>query len=99
MQHVRDALVQERGRLQAGLAGVPYLEPFPSSANFVLCRVGGGRDAKQLKDALAQRHGIMVCDSWGAMFWAADCARSVNSLQHTHALPASCLQDKRADST
>lgn len=59
-QRVRDSLVQERARLGEGLAAVPYLEPFPSSANFVLCRVGGGRDAKQLKDALAQRHGIMV---------------------------------------
>ena len=59
-QRVRDSLVQERARLGEGLAAVPYLEPFPSSANFVLCRVGGSRDAKQLKDALAQRHGIMV---------------------------------------
>ena len=60
-QRVRDSLVQERARLGAGLAAVPYLEPFPSAANFVLCRVCGGRDAKELKDALAQRHGIMVC--------------------------------------
>lgn len=59
-QRVRDSLVQERARLGEGLAAVPFLEPFPSWANFVLCRVGGGRDAKQLKDALAQRHGIMV---------------------------------------
>ncbi|KAK9833573.1 hypothetical protein WJX81_007437 [Elliptochloris bilobata] len=60
LQRVRDSLVEERARLAAGLAGVPYLEPYPSAANFVLCRVGGGRDAGQLRDALAQRHGIMV---------------------------------------
>lgn len=57
---MRDLLVEERARLAAGLADVPYLEPFPSEANFVLCRVGEGRDAGELRDALAQRYGIMV---------------------------------------
>ena len=60
VQRVRDSLVEERSRLAAGLAAVPYLEPYPSAANFVLCRVGGDRDAGQLRDALAQRHGIMA---------------------------------------
>ena len=60
MERVRDALVAERQRLLQGLAAVPYLEPSPSHANFVLCRVAAGRDARALRDALAQRYGIMV---------------------------------------
>ncbi len=57
---MRDLLVEERARLAAGLAAVPYLEPFPSEANFVLCRVAEGRNAGELRDALAQSYGIMV---------------------------------------
>ncbi|KAF8072423.1 HISN6B [Scenedesmus sp. PABB004] len=56
---VRDALLAERARLFAALSGVPWLEPFPSNANFILCKVDQGRDAKEVKDALA-RSGIMV---------------------------------------
>ncbi|KAL4439012.1 hypothetical protein ABPG77_006949 [Micractinium sp. CCAP 211/92] len=61
MERVRDALVAERQRLFEALqAEVPYLQPFPSHSNFVLCKVTDGRDARGLKDALAQEHGIMV---------------------------------------
>jgi histidinol-phosphate aminotransferase len=60
LDDVRDRLVAERGRLAAGLAAVPFLEPAPSAANFVLCRVTDGRDARGLRDALAERYGIMV---------------------------------------
>jgi histidinol-phosphate aminotransferase len=35
------------------------LTPLPSQTNFVLCRVGGGRDARALKLALEQ-HGVLV---------------------------------------
>lgn len=38
----------------------PVAQPFPSHANFLLCRVAEGRDAKALKEALAAQHGIMV---------------------------------------
>ena len=49
-----DAIVAERARLAAGLAQVPYLQPIPSAANFVLCRVTG-RPAQQLQAQLAQQ--------------------------------------------
>jgi histidinol-phosphate aminotransferase len=48
----------ERERLMRLLAEIPYLRPYPSVANFVLCRVTG-RDAHQLKLALEQE-GILV---------------------------------------
>ncbi|GAB4818837.1 hypothetical protein N2152v2_005883 [Parachlorella kessleri] len=60
MQRVRDALVSERERLQQELGAVPYLQPFPSHSNFILCKVTDGRDARGLKDALAKQYGIMA---------------------------------------
>lgn len=59
LDKVRNALVSERRRLMGVLQAVPFLEPYPSHANFVLCKVTRGRDAKAVKDALAQK-GIMV---------------------------------------
>jgi histidinol-phosphate aminotransferase len=59
LDRVRDALVTERERLIGLLRDVPFLEPYPSHANFVLCKVTQGRDAKAIKDALAQA-GVMV---------------------------------------
>jgi histidinol-phosphate aminotransferase len=54
-----DLIVAERGRLARLLAEeVPYLSPYPSSANFILCRVVG-RDAGALKRAL-ERAGILI---------------------------------------
>jgi histidinol-phosphate aminotransferase len=51
-------LRQERDRLFAALQEIPFLRPFPSQANFVLCRVD--RDsAAGLKEWLAGQ-GILV---------------------------------------
>ncbi len=55
---VIDAIISERERLYRELQEVPYLRPFPSKANFVLCRVVG-RDAYGLKKAL-EEEGIIV---------------------------------------
>jgi histidinol-phosphate aminotransferase len=38
-QEVREALVKERQRLFGFLQSIPFLEPYPSSANFILCKV------------------------------------------------------------
>jgi histidinol-phosphate aminotransferase len=51
-------LVAERKRLFEGLMEIPYLSPYPSQANFILCRVIE-RQAAKLKTALAQQ-GILV---------------------------------------
>jgi histidinol-phosphate aminotransferase len=51
-------LVQERLRLFGYLQEIPYLSPYPSLANFVLCRVLG-RDAAELVQAL-EREGILL---------------------------------------
>ena len=51
-------LVAEREELSRALAGVSYLEPLPSRANFILCRIEG-IDAGKLQEEL-RRRGIMV---------------------------------------
>jgi histidinol-phosphate aminotransferase len=53
-----DRIVAERGRLFGLLGEVPYLCPYPSRSNFILCRVRG-RDAKAIRCALEQQ-GILI---------------------------------------
>ncbi|MFL7867372.1 MAG: histidinol-phosphate transaminase [Anaerolineales bacterium] len=52
-------LVTERQRLFEGLSRIDWLSPYPSNANFILCRVTG-HDAAQLKADLAAKHGIFI---------------------------------------
>ncbi|XP_021900783.1 histidinol-phosphate aminotransferase, chloroplastic-like [Carica papaya] len=59
LKEVKDALVQERNRLFKLLKEVPFLVPYPSYSNFILCEVTSGIDAKKLKDDLAKK-GVMV---------------------------------------
>ena len=55
-------IVAERQRLFTSLEDIPYLTPYPSESNFILCRVDEGtavKTAKQLKLDLEQE-GILV---------------------------------------
>jgi histidinol-phosphate aminotransferase len=55
----RVALIrEERQRLQGTLSAVRFLEPHPSAANFILCRVVG-MEARALRDAL-RRKGVFT---------------------------------------
>jgi histidinol-phosphate aminotransferase len=56
---VVELLQNERQRLFESLGDIPYLQPYPSRSNFILCRVVG-HDAAQLKTQLAQEYGIFV---------------------------------------
>lgn len=58
MRAVVERIKLERTRLLAELATIPWLTPYPSEANFVLCDVQG-RNAKETKLALEQR-GVLV---------------------------------------
>jgi histidinol-phosphate aminotransferase len=64
LKHVADLkktvrkIVDERARLYRNLKDISFLGPYPSQANFILCRVVG-RDALNLKQTLAER-GILV---------------------------------------
>jgi histidinol-phosphate aminotransferase len=51
-------LIVERERLQVELAQFPFLHPYPSRANFVLCRVSR-LSARQVWEAL-RRRGVLV---------------------------------------
>jgi histidinol-phosphate aminotransferase len=58
IREVVDKIKAERTRLFAALAEIPYLRPYPSQSNFILCDVIGV-EGKALKLALEQQ-GILV---------------------------------------
>ncbi len=77
-------LVSERNRLFDGLSRLPWLSPYPSRANFILCRVIG-KDAAKLKADLAQKHGIFI--RYFNKPGLTDCIRiSVGKPEHTNSL-------------
>lgn len=57
LERIGRKITAERERLYRALQGIPWLEPYPSQANFVLCRVE--QDAGRLKADLAAA-GILV---------------------------------------
>ncbi|KAK4860040.1 hypothetical protein QYF36_016222 [Acer negundo] len=59
LEKVKETLIQERERLFKLLVEVPFLNPYPSHSNFILCDVTSGKDAKKLKDDLATM-GVMI---------------------------------------
>ncbi len=56
---VVEQLKNERVRLIEALRANPYLKPYPTQSNFILCQVLG-RDAAELKSRLAQEHGVFI---------------------------------------
>jgi histidinol-phosphate aminotransferase len=59
LSKVVQLLKNERERLFQSLQEMPYMKPYPTKANFILCRVLQ-RDAAELKSRLAQEHGIFI---------------------------------------
>ena len=59
LSKVVEFLKNERERLFQSLQEIPYLKPYPTKSNFILCRVMG-RDASELKSRLAQEYGIFI---------------------------------------
>eukprot|EP00798_Chlamydomonas_sp_ICE-L_P029220 gene29220-5724_t len=86
LETVRNALVSERDRLFDLMKEIPYLEPYPSHANFILAKVIG-RDAKAVKDALAEE-GIIV-RHYAKKELSGYIRISVGKPEHTDALVAS----------
>jgi histidinol-phosphate aminotransferase len=58
LEKIVECLKRERTRLYAALQDIPYLEPYSTQSNFILCKVSG--DALALKSRLAEKHGIFV---------------------------------------
>ncbi len=56
---VVETLISERERLESELATIPFLKPYPSRSNFVLCRVEG-IEAADLRSRLAADYGIVI---------------------------------------
>lgn len=58
LQTIGSKIIAERNRLSKLLQDFPWLEPYPSQANFILCKVLE-KDASQVKKQLASR-GIFI---------------------------------------
>jgi len=56
---VVELLKSERAKLLTALQDIPYLKPYPTQSNFILCQVIG-RDAAELKAQLAQKYGVFI---------------------------------------
>lgn len=54
-----DLLVAQRSRFYKEVQNISWLNPLPSKSNYVLCRVGGGRKASDIKAQLSTR-GILI---------------------------------------
>ena len=54
-----EKLKTERTRLMSALKAIPYLKPYPSHSNFILCQVIE-RDAARLQARLAQEFGVFI---------------------------------------
>ena len=52
-------IAAERARMGEALSEIPFLRPYPSRSNFVLCQVSG-MDAALLKKRLAEEAGILI---------------------------------------
>lgn len=59
LEAIVEKLKSERTRLLAALSEIPYLQPYPTQSNFILCRVIE-RDAAELKSKLAAEHGVFI---------------------------------------
>ncbi len=59
LARVVETLKTERTRLFEALEEVPFLKPYPTRSNFILCQVIG-MDAADLKKRLAEEHGIFI---------------------------------------
>ena len=59
LKKIVDLLKKECERLFDGLQNVTYLNPYPTSSNFILCRVVG-RDALSIKAELAEKYGVFI---------------------------------------
>lgn len=81
-------LVAERERLLQRLQQIPFLSPYPSQGNYILCDVTGG-PAKQLRDEV-EREGVLIRAYVGR--YLANAVRvSVGKPEHSDAAVAALL--------
>ena len=59
LETVVEQLKNERSWLYSALQKIPYLKPYPTHSNFILCQVTG-QDALALKTRLAETYGIFI---------------------------------------
>ena len=60
-----DQIADQREKFREALAGVPFLEPFPSQANYIMCRLTEKYTAKELATILLRRYRLLIKDLSG----------------------------------
>lgn len=60
-----DRIAAERVRFAAALAGTGLVDVYPSSANYLMCRLKDGLSARSLAEELLDRHRILIKDLTG----------------------------------
>ena len=56
-----DEIVRQRGKMAERLASIPFLHPYPSQANYIMCAVDG-MDSKELASRLLRENDILIKD-------------------------------------
>ena len=56
-----DEIVKRRNEMTARLAAFPFLKPYPSQANYIMCRVEG-MDSKELANTLLREDDLLIKD-------------------------------------
>lgn len=60
-----DRIANQRKKFLEALAGISFVEPFPSQANYIMCRLTGKFTAKELATILLRRYRLLIKDLSG----------------------------------
>lgn len=55
-----DKIAENRHKLMASLREIPWLTPYPSQANYIMCRIAAPWTAKELATKLLTKHNILI---------------------------------------
>lgn len=75
-RHACRLIAEEREALFSRLKEIPYLRPFPSKANYILCEVKAPWTPTRLAETLLSRHWLFIKDCTGKLgFETTPCVR------------------------
>ena len=86
------SMIQDREAFAAQLADIPGITPYPSAANFILCKLDAHIDGAQLKDTLFEKHRILIKHCANKTSLDASYIRIAVKTQADHATLISALQ-------
>lgn len=57
-----DRIAEQRDILTEKLSGISYIKPYPSAANYIMCKVTGSYSSKELATILLNRYNLLIKD-------------------------------------